>query len=123
MRAYFNILINGQVVPDSVGQEIADEGGLRTAASTVVRALVQRHGSEAQLLDAVLLVTDGTGRVALEVSFFEALYQPVSPVADPHRRKPVEPAEKAPALFGAALKPMRKFADAVTARVQAIGQA
>lgn len=122
MRAFFNILINGKVVPDHVGQDIADMEGLRAAASTVVRALVQRHGGEAQLLDAALLVTDAEGHKLLEISFFEALYLPVAPVADPGRRLTAERSERPSAFLGAALKPMRRIAGAVSARVQAIAQ-
>lgn len=122
MRAFFNILINGKVVPDQVGQDVADAEGLRAAASTVVRALVQRHGGEAQLLDAALLVTDSAGQKLLEISFFEALYLPVAPVSDPGRRRVSERPERPAAFLDAALKPMRRIAGAVSARVQAIAQ-
>ncbi|MCJ2011075.1 DUF6894 family protein [Methylobacterium sp. J-076] len=122
MRAFFNILVNGTVVPDQVGQEIVDAEGLRAAASTVVRALIQRHGGEAQLLDASLLVTDVAGASLMEISFFEALYLPVTPVADSDRRKPAARPERPSAFLDAALRPMRRFAGAVSARVQAFGQ-
>ncbi len=98
MRAFFNIFVNGQVVQDPIGQDIADDAALRAASSTVVRGLVQRHGGEAQLLDAVLCVTDVDGGVLLQISFFEALYLPVVPVADaggaspPSAPKPPRPA-------------------------------
>lgn len=123
MRAFFNIVINGKVVPDRVGQDVGDTAALRFVASTVVRGIVQRHGGEAKLLDASLLVTDEAGVGLMEISFFEALYLPVSPEADPNRRRPEVRAERPSALLGAALKPMRRFAGAVSARVQAIAQA
>ncbi len=122
MRAFFNIVVNGKVVPDRVGQDVADAAALRFVASTVVRGLVQRHGGEAKLLDAALLVTDEAGARLMEMSFFEALYLPVAPEADPNRRRPEASAERPKALLGAALKPMRRLADAVSARVQAIAQ-
>ena len=122
MRAFFNIVVNGKVVPDRVGQDVADAAALRFVASVVVRGLVQRHGGEAKLLDASLLVTDEAGARLMEISFFEALYLPVAPEADPNRRRPEARHERPKALLGAALKPMRRFADAVSARVQAIAQ-
>jgi hypothetical protein len=120
MRAFFNVLVNGQVVPDPIGQEIADDAALRGASSTVVRALVQRHGGDAQLLDAVLCVTDETGGVLLQISFFEALYLPVVPVDDAGRRRPAERVEAPSARIGAALGSVRRMAGAVSARVQAL---
>ena len=42
--------------------------------------------------------------------------------ADPNRRRPEARSERPNALLGAALKPMRRFAGAVSARVQAIAQ-
>ena len=44
------------------------------------------------------------------------------PEADPNRRRPEARSERPNALLGAALKPMRRFAGAVSARVQAIAQ-
>lgn len=122
MRAFFNIIVNGQIVPDQVGQEVADTEGLRAAASKVVRALVQRHGGEAQLLDASLRVTDEAGAALLDISFFEALYLPVTPVADPGRRRTEERHERGSVFLDAALRPVRRLAGAVSARVQAIAQ-
>lgn len=122
MRAFFNIIVNGQVVPDRVGQEVGDAAALRLVASTVVRGIVQRHGGEAKLLDASLVVTNEGGENLLEISFFEALYLPVAPVADPSRRRPEERRERPSAFLGVALKPMRRIAGAVSARVQAIAQ-
>jgi hypothetical protein len=122
MRAFFNILVNGQIVPDPIGQDIGDDAALRAASSTVVRALVQRHGGDAQLLDAVLCVTDVEGGVLLQISFFEALYLPVAPVADAGRRKPSERTEAPSARIGAALGSMRRMAGAVSAKVQALAQ-
>ncbi len=87
MRAFFNILLDQQVLPIRWARRVADEAALRAAASVVVRALVQRYGGEAQLLDAALRVTDAEGAVLLDISFFEALYLPIQPVADPERRR------------------------------------
>ncbi|GJE37168.1 DUF6894 family protein [Methylobacterium persicinum] len=122
MRAFFNILIHGKVVPDHVGQDVADVDDIRSAASTVVRALVQRHGAEAQLLDASLLVSDPEGNELLRISFFEALYLPVAPVSEPGRLRSAVRPERPAAFFDVALKPMRRIAGAVSARVQAIAQ-
>lgn len=120
MRAFFNILLDQQVLPDPVGQEVADEAALRAAASVVVRALVQRYGGEAQLLDAALRVTDAEGAVLLDISFFEALYLPIQPVADPERRRTPKPREAALPLPGAALRLFRRVGGAVSAKVQAL---
>lgn len=118
MRAYFNIVLDGQVLPDPVGQEVVDEAELRAAAFVVVRTLVQRYGGAAQLLDASLRVTDADGAVLLALSFFEALYLPIEVKADPNRRRTTPRDREGPTLPGAALSFFRRVGDAVSARVQ-----
>ena len=120
MRAFFNIKLDNQILPDPVGQEVIDDAELRAAAYVVVRALVQRYGGEAQLLDAALHVTDAEGATLLDISFFEALYLPIQPVTDEGRlRTPKDPKPATP-LPGAALRLMRRVGGAVTAKVQAL---
>jgi hypothetical protein len=120
MRAFFNIRLDNQILPDPVGQEITDDAELRAAAYVVVRALVQRHGGEAQLLDAALHVTDAEGGALLDISFFEALYLPIPPVADGERRRMPQSPKPAAPLPGAALRLMRRVGGAVSAKVQAL---
>ncbi len=118
MRAFFNIVLDSQILPDPVGQECVDDAELRAAAYVVVRALVQRYGGEAQLLDAALHVTDAAGATLLDISFFEALYLPVAPVADGERRRMPKDEKSAAPLPGVALRLMRRVGGAVSAKVQ-----
>lgn len=120
MRAFFNIVLEHRLLPDFVGQDVVDEASLRAAASTVVRALVQRHGGEPQLLNAGLRVTDAEGFVLLDLSFFEALYLPIEPVSDPARRRGATGESQAEAFPKAAFRLMRRVGEAVSARVQAL---
>ncbi|MDP4021804.1 catalase [Methylobacterium sp. NEAU 140] len=123
IRAHFNIRLDGAVLPDRVGQPVEDLEAARAAARTVVRRLVQRHAGEPRLLDAAVMVTDADGATLVEMSFFEALYQPVEPVApaEAARRRPAASAARslmADPRFGAALRPVRRLAEAVGTRVQ-----
>lgn len=128
VRAYFNIRLDDAFLPDRMGQSVADLAAARVTASTIVRRLVLQHGGEPRLLDAVLVVSDPDGATLMELSFFEALYLPVEPAvrADAPLRRPSAPKPVglrpvgflSEARIGAALRPVRRFAEAVSARVQ-----
>ena len=119
MRAFYNIRLDNQILPDPVGQVVIDDAELRAGAYVVVRALVQRYGGEAQLIDAALHITDEQGATLLDLSFFEALYLPIPPVAREEQRRMPGPPKQALPLPGAALRLMRRFGGAVSAKVQA----
>ena len=123
VRAYFNIRLDDAFLPDRMGQCVVDLTAARVTASTIVRRLVLQHGGEPRLLDAVLVVSDPDGTTLMELSFFEALYLPVEPAvrADAPLRRPSAPKPVgflSEARIGAALRPVRRLAEAVSARVQ-----
>lgn len=119
IHAHFNIRLDGAWLPESIGQWVADRDAARAAACTIIRQLVLRHGGEPDLLDAVMVVSDPEGATLLELSFFEALYQPVEPVADPGRsRGPRATLAPSDTRIAVALRPVRRFADALSTRIQ-----
>lgn len=123
VRAYFNIRLDDSFLPERMGQWVADLDAARVTARTIVRRLVLQHGGEPRLLDAVMVVSDPDGATLLEMSFFEALYLPVEPAlrADAPLRRPSAPRPVgflSEARIGGALRPIRRFAEAVNARVQ-----
>ena len=123
VRAYFNIRLDDAFLPERMGQWVADLDAARVTARTIIRRLVLQHGGEPRLLDAVMVVSDPDGATLMEISFFEALYLPVEPVlrGDAPLRRPTGPRPVgflSDARVGAALRPVRRLAEAVGARMQ-----
>jgi hypothetical protein len=114
--ARFNIRLAGAYLPAPVAQEVADLDGARAMARTIVQRLMRQHGGDPRLLDAALVITGADGATLLELSFFDALYLPVEPVADPDRRRPAPPRRIAPERWRAALIPVRRLTGALSAR-------
>lgn len=123
VRAYFNIRLDDAFLPERMGQWVADLDVARITARTIIRRLVLQHGGEPRLLDAVMVVSDPDGATLLEMSFFEALYLPVEPDTrgSVPMRRPSAPRSAgllSEARIGAALRPVRRLAEAVNARMQ-----
>jgi hypothetical protein len=66
------------------------------------------------------VITDDDGATLLEMSFFDALYLPVEPVADADRRRPRAPRKAAPLGLTAALGPVRRLAGALGMRAPSL---
>ncbi|MHB2205157.1 DUF6894 family protein [Methylobacterium sp. CM6257] len=117
VRAHFNIRLDGACLPASAAQWVADADAARATARTIVQGLMRQHNGDPRLLDAAMVITDETGATLLEMTFFDALYMPVEPVADPDRRRPRPPRKASPVRLGAALGPVRRLAGALGAKV------
>ncbi len=113
IHAHFTIRLGEAALPASAAQWVADAEAARAAARTIVQGLMREHGGDPRLMAATLVITDATGATVLEIPFFDALYMPVEPVADPDRRtRRVAP----PSRLGAALEPLWKLAGVIGAR-------
>lgn len=114
IHAHFTIRFGEASLPASAAQWVADAEAARAAARTIVQGLMRQHGGDPRLLAATMMITDAAGATVLEIPFFDALYMPVEPVADPDRRtRRIAP----PSRLGAALGPLRKLAGAIGARM------
>ena len=115
IHAHFTIRFGQSSLPASAVQWVADTEAARAAARTVVQGLMRQHGGDPRLLAATMVITDAAGSTLLEIPFFDALYMPVEPVADTDRRtRCIAP----PSRLGAALRPLRRLAGAIGARLQ-----
>ncbi len=115
IHAHFIVRFGGVSLPASAAQWVADPDAARATARTIVQGLMRQHGGDPRLLDATMVITDETGATQLEIPFLDALYMPVEPVADPDRRtRRIAP----PSRFGATLRPLRRLAGAIGARMQ-----
>ncbi|MGU3668579.1 DUF6894 family protein [Methylobacterium sp. A49B] len=117
VHAHFTIRLDGVSLPASAAQWVADADAAYAAARIIVQGLMRQHGGDPRLLGATMVITDEAGAPLLELSFFEALYMPVEPVADADRR-PRVPRKIAPTRLGAALGPVRRLAGAFGVRLQ-----
>ncbi|WP_204165215.1 DUF6894 family protein [Methylobacterium radiodurans] len=94
IRVFFNIRLDDAYLPERTGQWVEDEAEARDLARIIVRRLVADHGGEPRLLNAELAVTVDGGASLFDVSFFEALYVPVSapaPAAPLRRAEAIRP--------------------------------
>ena len=118
IRAHFTIRLGGNSLPASAAQSVDDIDAARSVARTIVQRLMHQHGGDPRLLDATMVIGDDDGATLLELSFRDALYMPVEPVADPDRRRPRPPGRVSSKRLSAALHPVRRLAGALSARVQ-----
>ena len=118
VRAHFTIRFGDACLPASAAQWVADAEATRAAARTIVQGLMRQYGGDPRLLDAALVISDDDGATLLELSFLDALYMPVEPVADPDRRRPRAPRKAAPTRLSVALGPVRRLAGALGAKMQ-----
>jgi hypothetical protein len=72
-RYYFNTRIGKELILDPEGEELPDADRAWEAARTTIRAVLATEGAQADLLNAVLEVTDDEGEIVLEFPFSEAI--------------------------------------------------
>ena len=72
-RYYFNTRIGKELILDPEGEELPDPDRAWEAARTTIRAVLASEGARADLLNAILEVTDDEGEVVLEFPFSEAI--------------------------------------------------
>lgn len=72
-RYYFNTRIGKELILDPEGEELPDPDRAWQAARTTVLAVLQTEGAQADLLNAILEVTDDEGEIVLEFPFSEAI--------------------------------------------------
>ncbi|SDM17906.1 hypothetical protein SAMN05216360_10183 [Methylobacterium phyllostachyos] len=118
VRAHFTIRFGKSCLPASAAQWVADADAARAAARTIVQGLMRQYGGDPRLLDAAIVISDDDGATLMELSFSDALYMPVEPVADPERRRPRAPRKAAPARLSGALGPVRRLASVLGAKMQ-----
>jgi hypothetical protein len=118
VRAHFNIRLDGSYLPASAAQWVADGDAARAIARTIVQRLMRQHGGDPRLLDAAMVITDEDGATLLEMTFLDTLYLPVEPVAELDRRRPNRARPGSQARIDAVLRPVRRFASALGARMQ-----
>jgi hypothetical protein len=72
-RYFFHVRVGDQVLPDPVGEEMRDPDHAWEMARTTIRDLLIAVGKPANLLSAILEVTDADGELVLEFPFAEAI--------------------------------------------------
>src|SRR5947209_6151576 len=72
-RYFFNTRIGNELLLDPEGEELRDADHAWRVARTTIREILTTEGEQANLLGAVLEVTDDDGEIVLEFPFAEAL--------------------------------------------------
>ena len=72
-RYFFHVRVGDQLLPDPVGEEMRDPDHAWEMARSMIRDLLVAEGKPANLLSAVLEVTDTDGELVLEFPFAEAI--------------------------------------------------
>ena len=117
VRAHFTIRLGDACLPASAAQWVADADAARAAARTIVQGLMRQYGGDPRLLGAVIVIADDDGAILLQLSFFDALYMPVEPVADADRRRPHAPRRASPTRLSAALGSVRRLTGVLGAKM------
>ena len=82
-RYFFNTRIGNELLLDPEGEELRDPDHAWNVARTTVREILASESEQANLLGAVMEVTDDDGQVVLEFPFTEAIIERVD---DPERK-------------------------------------
>jgi hypothetical protein len=72
-RYFFNTRIGDELISDPEGEELRDPDRAWQIARAMIRELLKTEGVEADLMSAILEVTDDDGEIVLEFPFTEAL--------------------------------------------------
>jgi hypothetical protein len=75
-RYFFNTRIGNELLLDPSGSELRDPDHVWRVARTTIREILTTQGEHADLLGAVLEVTDDDGEIVLEFPFAEAIADP-----------------------------------------------
>ena len=72
-RYFFNARVGDELISDPEGEELRDPDRAWQIARAMIRELLKTEGVEADLMSAILEVTDDDGEIVLEFPFTEAL--------------------------------------------------
>jgi hypothetical protein len=75
-RYFFNTRIGNELLLDPEGEELRDPDQAWNVARTTIREILAAEGEQANLLGAIMEVTDDDGEVVLEFPFAEAIVDP-----------------------------------------------
>ena len=72
-KYYFNTRIGKELILDPEGEDLRDPDHAWEVARTTIRQLLRTEGSQPNVLNAILEVTDDEGEIVLEFPFAEAI--------------------------------------------------
>ena len=72
-RYFFNTRIGTELMLDPEGEQLRDPDHAWKVARTTIREILKTEGGPADLLNAILEVTDDAGEIVLEFPFAEAI--------------------------------------------------
>lgn len=72
-RYFFNTRIGDELISDPEGEQLRDPDQAWEIARTMIRELLKLEGTQGDLLNAILEVTDDAGEIVLEFPFTEAI--------------------------------------------------
>ena len=75
-RYFFNTRIGNELILDPEGEELRDPDHAWNVARTTIREILKTEGGQANLLSAILEVTDDDGEIVMEFPFAEAIIDP-----------------------------------------------
>jgi hypothetical protein len=76
-RYFFNTRFGNELLLDPEGEELRDSDDAWNVARTTIREILASEGEQANLLGAIMEVTDDDGEVVLEFPFAEAIIDPL----------------------------------------------
>jgi hypothetical protein len=75
-RYFFNTRIGNELLLDPEGEELRDPDHAWNVARTMIREILAGQGEQANMLGAILEVSDQDGGILLEFPFAEAIIEP-----------------------------------------------
>jgi hypothetical protein len=75
-RYFFNTRLGNELLLDPAGEELRDPDQAWSVARTTIREVLASQSEQANLLSAVMEVTDDEGETVLEFPFAEAILDP-----------------------------------------------
>ena len=82
-RYFFNTRIGDNLIVDQDGIDLRDLDQAWEVARSTIRDLLKAEGSQPNLLNAALEVTEIGGEIVLEFPFSEALLDETTPIGQP----------------------------------------
>ena len=74
-RYFFNTRFGNELLLDPEGEELRDPDHAWNVARTTVREILASEGEQANLLGAIMEVTDADGEIVFEFPFAEAIVE------------------------------------------------